>query len=163
VPVLDAPRLVDEVRDAMADDPHDPRAHATAIHAVERRLATVLPVDEQGERINRVVAWLAEHPEVTRVAEVAAEFAMAERTLRRLVEQRVGMTPKWLIQRRRLHDAVERLKGGETSLADIAAELGYADQAHLTHDFRTVSGMTPGEFLADQASPGHEGAPPRLT
>ena len=60
------------------------------------------------------------------------------------------MTPKWLIQRRRLHDAVERLKAGLTSLADLASELGYADQAHFTHDFRTVTGLTPGEFLADQ-------------
>lgn len=134
----------------MATDPLDPRAHGAAIASLERRFARALPVDEQGQLINRVVAWLVEHPEVTRVDELAAEFAMTERSLQRLVEQRVGMTPKWLIQRRRLHDAVERLKAGRTSLVDIAVELGYADQAHFTHDFRTVSGMTPGEFLADQ-------------
>ncbi|WP_426245306.1 helix-turn-helix domain-containing protein [Nocardioides sp. LHG3406-4] len=150
VPGLDATRLVGEVRDAMSSDPADPRAHAAAMAQVEGRLEPLLPLDEQGELINRVVAWLVDHPEVTRVDELAAEFAMTERSLQRLVEQRVGLSPKWLIQRRRLHDAVERLKAGETSLADIAVELGYADQAHFTHDFRTVSGMTPGEFLADQ-------------
>ena len=32
----------------------------------------------------------------------------------------------------------------------MAAELGYTDQAHFTHDFRTVTGMTPGEYLKDQ-------------
>ena len=152
----DAAGLVADVRAAMAPDPHDPGAHASAVAAVERRLVHALPVDEQGLLINRLVAWLVEHPEVTRVAEVAAQFGMTERTLQRLVEQRVGMTPKWLIQRRRLHDAVERLKAGKTSLADIAVHLGYADQAHFTHDFRTVSGMTPGEFLADQGSSGRK-------
>ncbi len=35
----------------------------------------------------------------------------------------------------------------------MAARLGYADQAHFTHDFRTVTGMTPGEYLGDQPQP----------
>ncbi|MEO5663979.1 MAG: AraC family transcriptional regulator [Nocardioides sp.] len=142
--------LVAEVRTAMADDPHDPAGHAAAIGSVEWRLAAYLPVDEPGLIINEVVAWLREHPEVTRVDELAAHVGIGERSLQRLVEQRVGMSPKWLIQRRRLHDAVEALKAGEASLADMAAQLGYADQAHFTHDFRTVTGMTPGEYLGDQ-------------
>ena len=147
---LDAAALVGEVRDAMLTDPRDPAGHGRAVAAVERRLRTLLPVDEQGLLINDVVAWLRAHPEVTRVAELADRFGMGERSLQRLVEQRVGLSPKWLIQRRRLHDAVVALKAGATSLADVAADLGYADQAHFTHDFRTVTGMTPGEFLADQ-------------
>ena len=47
-------------------------------------------------------------------------------------------------------DAVEALKSGPGTLAEVAADLGYADQAHFTHDFRTVTGMTPGEYLKDQ-------------
>jgi AraC-like DNA-binding protein len=152
VPRLDPDVLVPEVRDAMLRDPRDPEGHARAIAAVERRLSALLPVDEQGVLINAVVAWLRDHPEVTRVDELAARFGLSERTLQRLVEQRVGLSPKWLIQRRRLHDAVVALKAGTTSLADVAADLGYADQAHFTHDFRTVTGLTPGEFLADQPS-----------
>ncbi len=147
---MDAALLVEEVRAVMSGDPHDPEAHAAALAAMEQRLAAYLPVDEQGLLINEVVAWLREHPEVTRVAELAEHVGLSERSLQRLVEQRVGMSPKWLIQRRRLHDAVEGLKGGESSLADMAARLGYADQAHFTHDFRTVTGMTPGEYLGDQ-------------
>ena len=33
-------------------------------------------------------------------------------------------------------------------MADVAAELGYADQAHFTRDFSAVTGMTPGRFAA---------------
>ena len=87
---------------------------------------------------------------MTRVSDMAREVGLTERSLQRLVEQRLGLSPKWLVQRRRLHDAVEALKAGSTGLADMAAVLGYTDQAHFTHDFRTVTGMTPGEFLRDQ-------------
>jgi AraC-like DNA-binding protein len=142
--------LVDEVTTAMGADPHDPSAHAEALAAMERWLSGLLPVDEQGLLVNHLVAWLREHPEVTKVSDVAREAGLTERSLQRLVEQRLGLSPKWLVQRRRLHDAVEALKTGTSSLADMAADLGYTDQAHFTHDFRTVTGMTPGEYLKDQ-------------
>jgi AraC-like DNA-binding protein len=60
------------------------------------------------------------------------------------------LSPKWLIQRRRLHEAAGLLAAGEMpDLATVAARLGYADQAHLTRDFRTVTGMTPGEYARE--------------
>lgn len=144
--------LVPDVRAAMAASPRDPAAHAAAIAVVERWLTAYLPVDEQGLLINQIVTWLRHNPDVTRVEHVAREFGLTERSLQRLVEQRVGLTPKWLVKRRRLHDAVQALKSGNTTLADVAAELGYSDQAHFTHDFRAVTGITPGHFLRDQRS-----------
>ncbi|MFT3872315.1 MAG: helix-turn-helix domain-containing protein [Nocardioides sp.] len=150
---LDGAALTAELRAAMTPDPHGEGGHRRAIAAYEARLRSLLPVDEQGQLINEVIDWLHHHPAVTRVADVAAAFGLSERALQRLVESRVGLTPKWLIQRRRLHDAVEQLKkGGGPTLADLAVELGYADQAHFTHDFRAVTGITPGSYLADQSS-----------
>jgi AraC-like DNA-binding protein len=142
--------LIDDVRAVMEGDPHEPASHLAAIAAVEEWLTDFLPVDEQGLLVNHLVAWLREHPEVTRVGEMADELGLTERSLQRLVEHRLGLSPKWLVQRRRLHDAVEALKAGTTSLAAVAADLGYTDQAHFTHDFRTMAGLTPGEFLRDQ-------------
>ena len=147
---LDGEALTTELRAAMTPDPHGEGSHRRAIAAYEARLRTLLPVDEQGQLINEVIDWLHHHPDVTRVADVAAAFGLSERALQRLVENRVGLTPKWLIQRRRLHDAVEQLKkGGGPALADLAIELGYADQAHFSRDFRAVTGLTPGEFAAE--------------
>lgn len=147
---LDAEALVAEIRAVMTAAPADPDAHRRAIAAYELRLRALLPVDEAGLLINEVIGWLREHPEVTRVAEVAEAFATTERSLQRLVLDRVGLSPKWLIQRRRLHDAVARIKAGSDSLAELAAELGYTDQSHFTHDFKAVCGLTPGAYLADQ-------------
>ncbi|GAA1930050.1 helix-turn-helix domain-containing protein [Nocardioides lentus] len=150
VPTLDGDALTTEVRAAMAEDPHSSTAHAAVVAAYETRLRRLLPVDPEGEVVNGLVDWLAAHPEVVRVRDVAAGVGLSERALQRLVVRRTGLTPKWLLQRRRLHEAVLRLKAGGTSLATTAADLGYTDQAHFTHDFRTVTGMTPGEYLADQ-------------
>ena len=150
--VLPDGRLVDGVRAAMSSDPHDPASHLAAIAVLEEWYAGFVPVDEQGLLVNHLVGWLRDHPEVTRVGELAEEVGLTERSLQRLVEQRLGLSPKWLVQRRRLHDAVEALKAGPGSLAEVAADLGYTDQAHFTHDFRTVTGMTPGEYLRDQPS-----------
>ena len=118
------------------------------------QLRSFVPVDEEGLRINDIVAFIEHHPESTRVAEIAERFGLNERSLQRLVQRRIGLTPKWLIQRRRLHDAAARLRdhhatgAANASLADVASDLGYADQAHFTRDFHRVTGITPGEFAA---------------
>ncbi len=150
LPGLNGKALAREVTEAMTHDPSAVDSHRRAIAAYEKALTPLLPVDEPGLVINALIDWLGQHPEVSRVADVADAFGLSQRALQRLVVDRVGLTPKWLIQRRRLHDAVSGLKSGTTSLADLAAELGYVDQAHFTRDFKTVTGQTPGQYLADQ-------------
>ena len=141
-------RLTDRVRAAMSADPRSPAAHRSAMDAYEDALRPFLPVDPEGELVNRVVSFVEAHSEVTRVAQVCAEFGLTERALQRLVHRRLGLTPKWLIQRRRLQEAAERLRAHGTSLGEVAAVLGYADQPHFIRDFARVTSMTPGEFAA---------------
>jgi AraC-like DNA-binding protein len=140
--------LVERVRTVMADDPHDVTAHRTAMAAVEGALRRFLPVDPEGELVNAVVAHIEDDSDVLRVAQVCDRFSVSERALQRLVRRRLGLTPKWLVQRRRLQEAAERLRDGATTQAEIASALGYADQPHLIRDFARVTGMTPGQFAA---------------
>jgi AraC-like DNA-binding protein len=144
----DGERLATRVRAAMAGDRTSPAAHRAAMEAFGDALRPLLPVDAEGHLVNRVVAFVEGDLEVTRVAQVCAEFGLSERALQRLVRRRLGLTPKWLIQRRRLQEAAERLRGGGPSLAEVAALLGYADQPHFSRDFARVTGMTPGAFAA---------------
>jgi AraC-like DNA-binding protein len=152
------PVLTDRVRTAMEPDPADPAAHATAMAAFADALRPCLPVDDEGELVNRLVAFVESRSDVTRVAQVCEEFGLAERALQRLVHRRIGLTPKWLIQRRRLQEAAERLRTSGATLADVAVELGYADQPHFSRDFSAVTGMTPREFQKDHAAPHHSRA-----
>ena len=151
VPGLDAERLATGIRAVMAPDPGSEQSQGEAVRLLESALAESLPaVDEEGRLINAVVEYVEGDPTVQRVGQVVDKFALGERSLQRLCARRIGLSPKWLVQRRRLHEAAERLRTPEPpDLARVAVELGYADQAHFTRDFRTVTGLTPGEFAAE--------------
>ncbi|MDN5724909.1 MAG: helix-turn-helix domain-containing protein [Propionibacteriales bacterium] len=144
--------LVPEITRIMISDPHSAEGHDRAIQAVERTLGALGRPDAEGLLINDIVEWVEDDPDVQRVWQITERFGVSERTLQRLLLRRIGLTPKWLIARRRLHEVSERLQRGDgVRLADVAADLGYTDQAHLSRDFRTVTGMTPRAFAAQFA------------
>ncbi len=145
-------RLTARVRAAMAPDPHSHDAHGEAMASFADALRPLLPVDDDGHLVNRIVAYVENDREVVRVAQICDRFGLSERSLQRLLHRRLGLTPKWLIQRRRLQEAAERLRTGPAGLGDVAALLGYADQAHFTRDFARVTAMTPGKFAARHIS-----------
>lgn len=150
LPSLGGPALTAAVTDLMTPDPHDPARHRQAARAVEDQLRRHLPVDDTGRLVNDIVRTVDAHPALARVEELADLVGLDVRTLQRLTREHLGLTPKWLLQRRRLHEAVGRLQGGGLTLTDLAHDLGYADQAHLTRDFVRFTGMTPSAYLADQ-------------
>lgn len=150
VPGLDGEVLTGRVRALLSDDPVDQDARRRAMDLVEEQLRVHLPVDDDDRLVNDVVARVEGDPTLVRVDDLARSFALGERTLQRLTRDRIGVSPKWLIQRRRLHDAAERLKSGPVDLAQLALDLGYVDQAHFTRDWSRVTGSPPGAYRADQ-------------
>nr|WP_306271069.1 AraC family transcriptional regulator [Ornithinimicrobium sp. HY1793] len=138
--------LVPTVRELMAPDPGNPDRHAAALREVEQRVEAALPLSADGALLNTVVQTVESDPDLLSVTQLVDRLGLSERALQRLTGRFLGLTPKWLIQRRRLHEATHHLKHGTQTLADLAANLGYTDQAHLTRDFRRVTGHTPGDF-----------------
>jgi AraC-like DNA-binding protein len=84
------------------------------------------------------------------VARVAAEIAVSERQLRRLVSADVGYGPKRLARVLRLRGALARVRAGD-ELAQVPFEAGYVDQAHFTNDCSALAGVSPGRFAWDRA------------
>lgn len=88
---------------------------------------------------------------ILRLEDAARRLAVSSRTLQRIAHRSVGLSPAAMIRRRRLQEAAQRVRDDPgSSLAAIAAELGYADQAHLANDFRTVLGFTASDYRAAQ-------------
>lgn len=123
----------------------EPTDDAEAFERFAARLRT-LRDPESTERVREAVA-IADRlrdPEVLTVEQLAERCGLGVRTLQRLFREHVGAPPKALLRRIRLQEAALCIERGEAkNLAQLAADLGYTDQAHLTRDFRTVVGMTP--------------------
>ncbi|WP_100445456.1 AraC family transcriptional regulator [Glycomyces xiaoerkulensis] len=111
--------------------------------------------DRRYELLLEIVAAMLGDRGITRVGQVADRFATTPKALQRLFRSYVGLGPKWLIRRYRMHDAADRLAADpEVDLARLAAELGWSDQAHFTHDFKDLIGSPPAEYAAQCASAG---------
>jgi AraC family transcriptional regulator len=77
------------------------------------------------------------------VAEMAATVGLSESWFANVFKQTTGETPLQWQLRKRIDLARTLLSGSSLTVADIAAQLGFSDQAHLTKAFRHVVGETP--------------------
>ena len=118
------------------------------ISFAEKFLRERLPEQDKNVRvINEIIDSIIAHREITKVDDIVSRFNLNKRTVQRLFKQYVGVSPKWVINRYRLHEVAERLAGGEVvDWPEIVLELGYSDQAHFIKDFKTIVGRTPAEY-----------------
>ena len=133
---------------AAADEVLDADGDAAMIAAASRLLVPRLPApDAQVERIAAIFRTAEQTPGLTQAEELAAGAGLGLRSLQKLFSDYLGVSPKCVIRRFRLHEAADRLAGGEDlDLAALALSLGYFDQAHFTSDFRKLVGETPAHY-----------------
>ena len=110
----------------------------------DRRIGAVA---DQVSFATALVERIAKDADITSVERLAAVSGLGQRALQRLFREFVGASPKWVIRRNRLQEVALRIERGQApTLAALAAELGYTDQAHLARDFKSVVGKSPSEF-----------------
>lgn len=134
--------------DRFAADLTAARDLAALVAVAERHLRAHWPTpDPEVAEVGRIVHALLHDRTITRVEEVTERFGIAPRTLQRLFQRYVGVSPKWVLRRYRLHEAAARLaEGTDRSWADVAADLGYFDQPHFIRDFTRAIGLTPAAY-----------------
>jgi AraC-like DNA-binding protein len=94
-----------------------------------------------------IVERILEERDIKTVDDLVDRTRIGKRSLQRLFNEYVGVSPKWVIRRYRLHELVERFNSkDEPQWAELALELGYFDQAHLINDFRSITGYSPTEY-----------------
>lgn len=103
--------------------------------------------DPAADRAMELVELIRGDRTIRKVSRLSAASGLSARSLQRLFSTHVGVGPKWVILRYRIHEALERAEaaeaGGTPDWAALAAELGYSDQAHLVRDFTATIGVPP--------------------
>ena len=135
---------------AVSAQPDDPDVAVVALGEVLAPLVPPQPPTAYALVLAVVADMLADRS-LSRVEDVAARHDLSMRGLQRLFRQFVGVGPKWVLQRYRLHDAVTAIDsdpGVMADLAGLAAALGWSDQSHFTRDFTHAVGVSPHAYAA---------------
>jgi AraC-like DNA-binding protein len=114
-------------------------------HAVEVFLLSRLRPDRPARgNLDSAVAMILAARGAVSIAALADRLGTGRRRLERAFAAGVGVPPKTLARLARFQNALRRASGAPPRWAEVAAECGYADQAHLIREFREFSGETPG-------------------
>ncbi|MFF9018363.1 DUF6597 domain-containing transcriptional factor [Streptomyces sp. NPDC014870] len=141
----------------------DPEGDHARVAALDAFLLAHGPApDPQAALATELVRQARTDRSIRRVSQLGRAAGLSSRSLQRLFANHVGVGPKWVILRYRIHEALERAEAagpeGSPDWAALAAELGYSDQAHLVRDFTATVGVPPTAY-ARQPSGGQVSDP----
>ena len=112
--------------------------------------AQPLPATSHTERriVDRLVQLIsARAGEKLSLQALADEAHISTTYLHRLFRSQLGISPGAYIAKIRIEESKLLLRGGALSMGEIAKKLGFSSQQHFSRQFRTVTGMTPSEYV----------------
>jgi transcriptional regulator GlxA family with amidase domain len=121
------------------------RAHSAAPPIDGRKTASRSPASVQAVR-DLLPQRLADPPSL---GELATITGLSQFALLRAFRQETGMPPHAYLNQLRVRCARQLLDGG-LAPADVAAQIGFADQAHLTRHFKRVVGVPPAAYQRER-------------
>jgi AraC-like DNA-binding protein len=138
-----------QLEERLTDAPSQAACFATLVTALAERGDRANPVDAD---VRAIIAGIARQPDQP-VAERGLESRLSQRQLRRRFTAAVGYGPKTFARIMRFQALLARADrpSKRLQLADLAAEAGYADQAHMTREVRRLAGTTPSELFGQHA------------
>lgn len=97
-------------------------------------------------RVREAVRLLARGGDDDHVRGIARALGIAERSLHRDLVRWSGLAPKSMARILRMQRTMTAISGGQMPLAGVALRMGYADQAHMTRELKSLTGFTPAEI-----------------
>lgn len=83
--------------------------------------------------------------------ELSSEFYYSERHIRRLFMQYIGTTPKMFARIVRMNYAMRLMQNNPSDLTDVTVIAGFFDQLHFIHDFKSICGISPMDYIKDMS------------
>lgn len=99
------------------------------------------------EKVAQALKVIEETSGEIKISELAAELNLSVRQFERRFKKSSGLSPKQFARTRRIRaTAVDLVENNDVNWANRAAELGFTDQSHLTHEFVSVTKRSPNSF-----------------
>jgi AraC-like DNA-binding protein len=103
-------------------------------------------VGNERTAIRRARQYIEEHMvEGISLKELAQHVSFSPYYLLRAFRAEIGMPPHAYLESIRIHHSQRLIELGKP-LADVAAEVGFSSQSHMTHRFKQIIGVTPGQY-----------------
>jgi AraC family transcriptional regulator len=123
--------------------------NALAVHLI-REYSTIQKTVRQYSgglskaKLQQAIAYIQEHLDRDlSLDDIAAEVNLSAYHFSRLFKQSTGLAPHQYQIRCRVERAKELLQAGEMTIADIATQVGFYDQSHLSRHFKRIVGVSP--------------------
>lgn len=124
-----------------------------SLPALDAALESCLDDRAGDKRIRAAVAHIDHSHGSRSVDDLRRHTGLGNRQLERLFRRHVGVGPKLYARMVRFRSVLMAVRGSTPPRwANVAADFGYADQAHLIRDFQQFAGCTPGALLADASA-----------
>ncbi|MCE7981131.1 MAG: AraC family transcriptional regulator [Caldilinea sp. CFX5] len=132
---------------------HTLALHLLRNHALLQRAPATCTAGLAPQTLRKVLDYIEDHlPQSLTQAEVAAIAHVSPFHFARLFKQATGQSLHQYILSRRIAAAQRLLLAGRLTLADIALQVGFTDQSHLTRHFKRQCGMTPKLFAQERTN-----------
>lgn len=108
--------------------------------------STKQPLGQEKSAIQKTRQYIEEHfAEKITLNKIAQHVALSPYYLLRAFRAEVGMPPYAYLESIRIRHAQQLIETGR-SLAEVAAQVGFSSQSHLTRQFKKIIGVTPGYY-----------------
>lgn len=151
------PHEIPHLAEGLIDDLISAATFEDVVSIYETRVKKLI---DQGCAFDAVVAdavrLMAASPGEIRVEQLAKELGISSRQFQRRFKASSGLTPKQFLRTQRIRaTAVDLVENRDQNWAERAAELGFADQAHLTHEFVSITNRSPKSFAESLSDISH--------
>jgi AraC-like DNA-binding protein len=136
-----------DVLEQIAQAPNDAARVALLQHALQQRLR-MCDTSVAQRQAAHAVKLIADAGGQRALRDVAEAVGVGERRLQQIFRAEVGLSPGVWNRLARLHACLRALRRPQAPhWAGLALDAGFYDQSHLVNEFRSLCGLTPGQFV----------------
>jgi len=106
--------------------------------------------DFEFRRINHIVDLIKQTCGNININQMASAACLCRKQFERIFAEHIGISPKQYLKIIRFQFALfQKQKNVNMSMLDLSYECGYYDQSHFINDFKSLSGLTPKQYFAE--------------